>query len=265
MEKSLNYKGVAISYQTMGDGPAIIFLHGYLESSQVWGTFLNRFIKLYRVIAIDLPGHGKSEILGPVHTMSEMAAVVNAILIEEQVQQCVLFGHSMGGYVVMEFAHEYRDKLRGYGLIHSTCFADSEEKRENRDREIALIRCGKKNQVIHTNIPKSFADFNLEKMEKEVLCVKEMALSFSDEGTIALLQGMKKRADHSATLKKMPPSPLIVYGKSDNYISEDIFQKMVGMVPQATAVLLKNSGHMGFLEEPDCLFSGIVGYLSSLQ
>lgn len=265
MKKFLNYKEIKISYLIEGEGEALVFLHGYLEAKEIWSDFSKRFSGKYQVICIDLPGHGESGVLGKIHEMDEMADVAAAVLKYENIDKCVLFGHSMGGYAVMSFVENYPDKLKGYCLFHSTCFADNEEKKNNRDREIALIKCGKKNQIIRTNIPKGFADSNLGSMDEEVERAKTIAMDSSDDGTIALLRGMKERKDHTGALSKENPPVLLIWGKRDNYISEEIFTKLIGIAPHASAIVLQNSGHMGFLEEPECVYSGILSFLNSIQ
>lgn len=162
----------------------------------------------------------------------------------------------------MEFAYQFPEMTKGYVLFHSTCFADNEEKKLNRDREISLVMCGKKMQIIHTNIPKAFANDNVDRMTEQISRAKNIATANPDEGIIALLQGMKNRKDHSEVMFGPGPSPLIIWGKKDNYINEDVFAKMIKMSPNATVIILKNSGHMGFLEEPDCVFAGIISYLN---
>ncbi len=265
MSKSIDYKGIEVSYTIDGSGPTLLFLHGYLESSEIWNGFVQRFTGSYNVICMDIPGHGNSGVLGDVHEMSEMARAAGAVLDAEGIERAVVIGHSMGGYVTMEFVNIFPERTVGYCLFHSTCFADNEEKRENREREISLILCGKKLQIIRTNIPKGFAEENLEKMKEAVSRVIQIASGSSEEGTIALLRGMMERHDHSEILKRTVPPSLIIWGKKDNYIGEPVFRKLTGLAPHATFLVLKNSGHMGFIEEPDGAFNGIVNYLESVS
>jgi len=164
----------------------------------------------------------------------------------------------------MEFVARYPEMTRGYVLFHSTCFADTAEKRVNRDREISLVKCGKKNQIVRTNIPKAFADDHHEKLSEEISRCKNIAANTTDEGIVALLRGMQQRNDHSVTLASSAAPALIIWGKKDNYIGREVLDRMVGIAPQATVMVLKESGHMGFLEEPDCAVSGIESYLGSL-
>lgn len=264
MEKRIEYQGIDLVYEVQGEGPALVFLHGYLESKEIWQHFTGLFADNYKVICIDLPGHGKSGILGECHDMDLMANAVDAVLMHEGVRESVMFGHSMGGYVLMEYVYNFREKLKGYCLFHSTCFADNEEKKNNRDREIGLVKCGKKNQIIHTNIPKGFADSNLEGMKTEIEHAKQIAMASPEEGVVALLRGMKNRKDHSEALRMINPPLLLIWGKKDNYIGEEAFRKLITIAPHASVIILQNSGHMGFLEETECVYSGITGFLESI-
>lgn len=265
MRKSIEYQGTRVHYSVEGNGRVLLFLHGYLESSAIWEEFTGRFTDRYKVICLDIPGHGASGILGPVHEMEEMARVAGAVLVAEQVSQVVVFGHSMGGYVTMEFLHLFPEKTAGYCLFHSTCFADNDEKKLNRDREISLVMCGKKMQIIHTNIPKGFAEKNLDRFAPYVNRAKQIAAGSPDEGIVALLHGMKSRRDHTELFRKTSPLPLLIWGRRDNYIGAEVFEKLRNIAPEASVVILEESGHMGFIEEPENAYRGITRYLASLE
>ena len=81
------------------NGPCIVLLHGFLESLCIWDEFVNELSKDFKVLTIDLPGHGKTENFSEVHTMEFMAETVKAVLEHLKIEKCVLIGHSMGGYV----------------------------------------------------------------------------------------------------------------------------------------------------------------------
>ena len=125
-----------------GDRCAVL-LHGYLESMLVWDDFVPYLYKQVRVITLDLPGHGISVVKGPVHTMEYLADVVKDTLDALGIARCTLVGHSMGGYVALAFCEKYPERLDGVVLLSSTPDADTDEKKENRLREIKLVdaRC----------------------------------------------------------------------------------------------------------------------------
>ena len=100
-----------IRYKQQGKGRAVILLHGFLEDLHIWDEFSSELSKSYRVISIELPGHGKSENFGYVHSMELMADAVMAVLKQERLRKVVIIGHSMGGYVSLAFAEKYSDHL----------------------------------------------------------------------------------------------------------------------------------------------------------
>ena len=114
------------------DKPVIVLLHGYLEAIEVWDSFTDLLKKHLRVVAVDLPGHGISQVRGEVHTMEFLADVVHEAVRGLGIDKYVVCGHSMGGYAALEILRKYPDELNGIILFHSVAFADSDEKRENR-------------------------------------------------------------------------------------------------------------------------------------
>ena len=249
MLKRMTYKGTEWVYSDRGEGPCLVLLHGYLESMEIWEDFAGRIPGSYRLIIPDLPGHGRSGTWGDTHGMEDLAGGIRALMESEGIHKIFLVGHSMGGYVVMAFADLFPEKLLGYSLLHSTCFADSDEKKENRDREISLVLCGKKRQIVQVNIPKAFSTGNVDRMPEEVEKARSIALGNSDQGIIALLRGMKLRPDRSHVLKNPALPLLLIGGMKDNYIPVEVFERLVGLAPHAKVLRLEESGHMGFVEE----------------
>ncbi|HDR68544.1 MAG TPA: alpha/beta hydrolase [Bacteroidaceae bacterium] len=260
MKKSINFKGAEVVYTDSGKGVVLFFLHGYLETMEIWYDFNQLLRDRYRIITMDIPGHGESKHWNEALHVDEIASSVLYIIDREKINRIYLIGHSLGGYITMAFAELYRERLKGYCLFHSTCFPDTEEKRINRDREIRIIKNGKKNQVINVNIARGFADDNLDRLRDQVERAKMIAHSCSDEGTIALLRAMKSRPDRSHILAKADLPVLLIGGMKDNYISAEDFEKLTRIAPHATVVKLENSGHMGFVEEPGKSHKAILSF-----
>lgn len=264
MKKLIRFRGIDVSYWDQGQGRCMVLLHGYLESGAVWDSFMGLFPKGFRIIVPDLPGHGASGSWGRVHSMDDLAAAVKAILDHEDINKVFLAGHSMGGYVAMAFADLFPTALSAYALVHSTPFADTDEKRENRDREISLVLCGKKRQIVLVNVPKAFATDNLDKMSNQVNLLKAMAMASPDDGVIALLNGMKERPDRTSVLQDPKVPLLLIGGMKDNYIPVEVFEKMLALAPHARILRLENSGHQGFMEEPEKVLEAMLAFSDSL-
>ena len=144
MEKFIMAAGTALRISdTLKGGTTVVLLHGYLESLEIWGDFMKELAMHYRILAIDIPGMGISQVRGEVHTMEFLADVLKGVLDKQGVERCFVVGHSMGGYVAEAFAAKYASMLQGLVLFHSTPNPDTEEKRENRRREIDLPACSR--------------------------------------------------------------------------------------------------------------------------
>ncbi|NOZ45886.1 MAG: alpha/beta hydrolase [Chlorobi bacterium] len=249
----MNFRDNLIRYKDSGSGNVIVLLHGYLESLNVWDDFALSLVEKYRVIRIDLPGHGKSGCISEIHSMDLMADVVQAVLQQCGVNKCFLIGHSMGGYVTLSFLEMYPHLLSGFCLLHSSPFADSIEKKKNREREIELVKAGKANIIYNEHVPKTFAPENVGFFKKEIEKGIEIAKKTPPEGIIAALNGMKTRLDKTAVLKSTSLPFLYFIGLKDNFISSDILSR-INLPQKNYIVLLEKSGHMGFIEEKErCL------------
>ena len=98
----------------------VVLLHGYLESMFVWDDFVPLLYKRVRVVTLDLPGHGISEVRGECHSMEYLADVVRDALQALGIARCTLVGHSMGGYVALAFCERHPEMLDGLVLFSST-------------------------------------------------------------------------------------------------------------------------------------------------
>ncbi len=252
MEKFITCSGIPVRITTQGDNlansSAVVLLHGYLESLEVWENFAKLLGKNFYTTTLDLPGHGFSG-TAEVNSMELMADIVQGVCSHLSVSKAVVIGHSMGGYAALAFAEKYPDLVRGLCLLHSTPNPDSEEKKQLRDREITLIKEGKKELLASQSIPMMFAADNVEKLYEPIADLEANADIADDEGIIACLRGMQAREDMNDFLKTFSKPLLFVFGKKDRHISFDIATTLMERFPQAQTLVLENSGHAGFIEE----------------
>jgi len=247
MEKQLKVKNHTVNYSVLGSGPALVLLHGFLESMAIWDDFANALSKTNKVITIDLPGFGKTDIFSENHSMELMADTVEAVLENENIKYCLLAGHSMGGYVSLAFANKYAHRLKGLVLFHSHAAADDEQVRINRDRTIEIVKKNHKD-FIAGFIPLLFAEQNIEKFAGKIEELKSISLKTSAEGVTAALAGMRDREDHTALLKQLDIPVLFIVGKQDSRIPIEKILPQIALPKHAEALILDEVGHMGFVE-----------------
>lgn len=239
----------------------VVLLHGYLESLLVWEEFVPYLYKEVRVVTLDLPGHGISVVTDEVHTMDYLADTVAEALRALGIGRCTLVGHSMGGYVALAVCERHPELLEGLVLLSSTPNADTPEKAENRRREIALVRAGKKELLARVAPAAGFAAQNRARMQDEIEDLAEQVFITEDDGIIALLGGMIERRDQNEMLRNTTVPHLFILGRKDDYIPVEAAEAMVAAHPEARVRWLEESGHMGFLEEPEATAEAILEFI----
>jgi pimeloyl-ACP methyl ester carboxylesterase len=247
--KHILYRKKNIFFTDEGHGRVIVLLHGYMESSRMWKEFTPVLRTAYRVIAIDLPGHGKSGSLAPVHDMDLVAQCVHKVLTDLKITKCLMIGHSMGGYVTLAFSQRYPAMLKGFGLFHSHIFPDDEETKKNRDRNIAIIRKNKMS-FITKFFPSLFSEETRHKFKKEIEKMVARAGKMSPEAVIASQEGMKIRPDRSEVLRSASVPVLFILGMKDPKVPVERYWEMLSLPKHSEALLMKDVAHMGFLEDP---------------
>jgi pimeloyl-ACP methyl ester carboxylesterase len=97
--------GVEISYRVEGAGdPALVFVHGWACNRSHWDAQIEALSPRYKVVAIDLAGHGRSGKNRKSWTIAAFGADIAAVLDREEIRRAVLIGHSMGGSAIVEGA-----------------------------------------------------------------------------------------------------------------------------------------------------------------
>jgi pimeloyl-ACP methyl ester carboxylesterase len=251
MSRFFQYNAGNIHYTDQGKGSAIVLIHGYLETSEIWNSFVKRLSKNFRIITLDLPGHGRSDMYNEVYTMGYMAACVANLLEHLQMKKAFVTGHSLGGYITLAFADLYPEMLSGYCLFHSQPLDDNPDTIEKRNTEIDLVKKGKKDMFIPGNITKLYATANLHKFSEALLRSKEIALKIPGETIISVLKGMIARPSRVSIMESGRIPCLWILGAFDNLISCEAIQAKVRLPENAELAILKNSGHMGFIEEEE--------------
>lgn len=249
MEKFCQILGVPIRLQSEGKGDAVLLLHGYLETLEVWDEFSDRLKQHYQVIRLDLPGHGFSGTCAEVNSMDFMAEVACACVKQVGVDRVHLVGHSMGGYVALSFARQFPEYTRSLCLFHSTPYADAPEKKERREKEIELIRAGKLNLLLESQMEQVFADDNVSRFREKIADLQGCSMTLEAEGVMASIRGLAQRSGAEAFLLSADFPHLFVFGRKDNFISSDVAERMVQQFPKAQSTFLETSGHCGFVEQ----------------
>ena len=248
--RTIVYQGHTIHYRDEGreHTETLVLLHGYLQNLDIWSSYILTYMRSMHVISIDLPGHGYTECFGGEHSMDLMARAVKAVLDDASVEQCVMVGHSMGGYVTLSFADLFPHHLRGLGLINSHALADTQE---TLDRRLAVCEQVTQNRASHivSFIPPLFDISKRVPLAQEIKDLQDQCLETKEESIIAAQCGMATRPSRIHVLQSLEVPILFIIGKNDPRIPVELALSQTLSARHAEILLLDNVAHMAHLEE----------------
>lgn len=265
MQKLASYKNYEIAYQIKGKGATLVLLHGFGEDNRIWRKVYPSLINKYQVITIDTPGTGGSTLFNDEDaSLEEFARSFLQVLDDEKIDQAVVLGHSMGGYITLAFAELFPERLKGFGLLHSTAFADSEEKKVVRLRGIELMKAYGAFSFLKTTVPNLFAPENRQSSNKELAEQIEWAEVLDTKACTQYYGVMRERKDRTQVLAKAKVPVLFILGLHDIAAPYNDLLQQINLPAIAHVTLLQNSGHMGMLEEVEPFLQGIHHYMNSI-
>jgi pimeloyl-ACP methyl ester carboxylesterase len=260
--KIITYQSSKIFYRTIGKGRPVVLIHGFGEDGDIWKNQVEFLKDHFYLIIPDLPSSGKSELINDmsIEGMAEsMKAVIDFELPKfpltlseaegQGAEGVALAGHSLGGYITLAFAEKYPDLLSSFALVHSSAFADNEEKKANRLKSIEFVKKNGAYEFLKATIHGLFTEAWISKNTEAVETLVEKSKAFTDQAIIQYYQAMINRPDRTAVLKNFPKPILFIIGEHDNAVP---FQQSLQQcyLPSISHIhILRNSAHMGMLEE----------------
>ncbi len=252
--KTVRWKNTNAAYHVMGEGPLVMLLHGFAENSTVWQHQASHLAEENKIVLPELPGNGFSGEAGEDLSLEDCAELIFEISRSETKgteAPFTLIGHSMGGYISLAFANKYPSFLNGIGLFHSTAFADTEEKIANRKIAIDFISKNSKSPYLKTSVPNLFSQHSKTIFPQNPDQVVEMGMEYSDEALKLYQEAMLQRRDRSDFLKTTDLPVLLVQGKFDEAVPLASGLAQASMPATCHFHVLKQTAHMGMLEEKE--------------
>jgi pimeloyl-ACP methyl ester carboxylesterase len=245
-----------------------MLLHGFAEDGTIWEPQITALKDKYRLLIPDLPGCGQSPMPagdpGPANTrnaanqvnpqnpsdlaLEKLADLLIALLEKEEIQQCILIGHSMGGYLTLAVAEKYPHRLTAFGLFHSTAYADSDEKIAGRKKSIEFIRKNGSPAYIRQSMPNLFAESSRKEHPEWISSLIDRYTTFNPDALIQYQEAMISRPDRTHVLQQFAGPVLFIIGQQDPLIPLQSSLQQTHMPRLSHIHILENAGHMGMLE-----------------
>jgi 3-oxoadipate enol-lactonase len=246
--ENVRCEGSNICYSDQGKGEVIVLLHGFCGSAEYWEKVIPGLTANYRVIAPDLRGHGASDAPLGAYTIEQMADDVLSLLNALEIPECYLLGHSLGGYITLSFAQRHASRLKGFGLIHSSGYPDSEEAKENRLKSVSMIQNDGIFAFVDQLVPGLFASGAAPQLLERA---KEIGYKTPPQGAAGAAMAMRERPDRRDVISATALPVLLVAGAEDSKVTpERTFTSDNRNITKAT---LPGVGHMSMYEASEQL------------
>lgn len=247
---------------TMEGDITILLLHGYLETLYIWDDFTSLFPNNYRIISIDLPGHGLSGSHHSENSMEFCAQTIFELLSKLNISSFYVVGHSLGGYVGIELLRGYNEHISGLILLNSNSFADTPEVASQREKEVQFITQGRLLTLASLAIPNMYNPANLRDFDDKIQETLEIAETHDPDGIAASVRGMAKREETTHFLASVKTPVIAVFGDSDKYISLERINQMTSQLPSIESHIIPNTGHNSFIEAPNRVLDIILAFIT---
>lgn len=254
-----------LKYDDLGKGLAVVLIHGFPLCRQMWAPQMTSLADAgYRVICPDLPGFGESPSLAEPATMSSYADAIINLLDELGIEQAVIGGMSMGGYILLDLVERYPQRLRGAMFLVTRAAADDAAGKQKRTVMAEQVRRGNLLTIPETFVPVLFAEKTQRENPQLVSKVRQWVEAAPSPGLIDGLVAMRERDDAVNKLPGFDLPVLVVGAEQDLAIPLEHSQVLAAGLPDAKLVIVSGAGHMANLEQPEQFNQALLCFLDSL-
>lgn len=244
------YKMSNLSFQEYGSGQAVVLLHGFPFHQQIWRPFAEKLSETCHVFTVDLPGFGKSASLNTPFTLEQVGESVVSWITGKKLKNPFLIGHSLGGYVALEVVKKNPGLFSGLGLFHSTAYADTEEKKQSRNKVL---------QFIDKNGVEAFTTNFIEPLFSDpghpaIPFVRTIAAEAKTAVVKGYTEAMRDRSERTSVLQTFSGPVLFLAGEKDAGIPVKSIRRQAALTPHSHTEIIPDIAHMGMFEnEIKCL------------
>jgi pimeloyl-ACP methyl ester carboxylesterase len=253
--------GVLIAYEARGVGPtSLIFIHGWCSNRSFWREQLDGMADKYRVVAIDLPGHGDSGRARQEWSIASFANDVITVIKELDLKRAVLIGHSMGGLVSLEAARLLPQRVIGVIGIDTISDVEAEKQTEMTDQIIAALEADFEGSMAMF-MPHMFSPNTAPELVK---WATESSLK-ADQGMALAIMRAVSRLDEKELLSSVDVPVRCIYAAPKDSSESRSFVQTNGKYADFNAVFVEGVGHFLHLEAPQSVNHHLRVFLGELE
>ncbi|WXG39339.1 MAG: alpha/beta hydrolase [Candidatus Freyarchaeum deiterrae] len=263
---SVNVNGLKTFYESKGEGRPLLLIHGAGGTNAYWGIQLSELSKKLRVIAIDLPGHGKTEHLKEKATTERYAEHVAGFMKQIKLNHATILGHSMGGIIVQQLALKHSELFEKLIIVDSSANFPGLPGTSNQPGNSEALRNFFLNQppevLQRVIISRLFSKKTLEEGHLSPLLKYLPQDAVSDPSIWVTDFEAGRGVDLREKIKDIKIPTLIMAG-ADSLIPISMAQLMHENIKGSVLEVIPDAGHMLMLEKPDLFNEAILRFIES--
>jgi pimeloyl-ACP methyl ester carboxylesterase len=248
-----------------GTGVPLVLLHAFPLNSAMWLSQREGLADACRVITPDLRGFGGTPLGVDDPSLDALADDIARMLDGFDLDQVVLGGLSMGGYVAMAFVRRHAPRLRGLLLADTKAGADPGPARENRERMARLLDADPESPVLLDEVlPQLVGPTTMERRPLIYGRVKALVQQTPGAAAAWAQRAMAARPDSFDTLRSVKVPALVVVGEEDALAPGAEADAMAEALADVRVVKIPGSGHLTAVEAPDAFNAAVREFLAAL-
>jgi len=239
----------------------LLVLHAFPLDSDMWDQQVTTLSSdTLPVVAVDLPGFGRSAQAEPEGWMDNAADHADAALGGTGIDRVVVCGLSMGGYVALAYLRRHREKVAGLILANTRADADDDAAKERRQGLADRLR-SEGNFLADSPPPLLSDNASPEVRERVSTIIRRQDPEGIARGSLA----MAHRADSRGDLAGIDVPTLIITSSADSLISPDLSKEMADAIPNARLETIEGAGHLSNLEKPDEFNTLVESFIKQIE
>lgn len=257
--------GINVAYADQGQGLPVVLVHAFPLSRVMWAPQVEALSSQYRVIAVDLRGHGESDAPLWRYTMDQFADDLHALLDHLGIQAAVMAGLSMGGYILFAFHRRYASRVKALVLADTRAQADTEDGRAKRMAMAQTAYNEGPAAVARQMMPIFFSPGALSSRPDLIQLAERIITANQVSGIAGDLMGMADRPDSRPFLKDIACPTLVIVGEQDQGTPPTDARAIADGIPGARLVVIPNAGHLSNLEQPEAFNRAVRSFLEGIR
>ena len=256
--------GISIAYHDQGNGFPIVFLHAFPLSRRMWAPQEAALAQDFRIVTLDLRGHGESDAPLWHYTLEQAADNVRGLLDHLAIPHAVFVGLSMGGYILFAFYRRYAERVKGLVLADTRAQADTADGKQARFEMAQIAYKQGARAIADIMIPKLLSPATTQTRPELVQQVRTMIEGNEISGIAGDLMAMAARPDSLPLLEQISCPTQIIVGERDLPTPPSDAKLMAERIPDARLTIIPEAAHLTNLEQPALFNETVRSFVSML-